>query len=162
MVTMQDLNVKVFADGADAKSILEHAAKPYVAGFTTNPTLMRKAGITDYESFPQRRRRSLTGRFRSRSSPMISTKCLSRHARLPPGAIMFTSRCQSPTPRREQHHPLLCRLAPKGIKLNATAIFTRKQIEETADALANAAPSYIPVFAGRVAQISPAGIVYPI
>ncbi len=153
MVTMQDLNVKVFADGADAKSILEHAAKPYVAGFTTNPTLMRKAGITDYESFARDILTQITDRpisfevFSDDFDEMFEQACKIATW----GDNVYVKVPVSNT-KGESVIPLLCRLAPKGIKLNATAIFTRKQIEETADALADAAPSYISVFAGRIAD----------
>ena len=99
MTSVQDLKVKIFADGADKAGMLEMYANPFIKGFTTNPTLMRKAGITDYRAFCPTTScsSSPTGRFPSRSSPTISTKWSARRGRSPAGARTSTSRFRSPT-----------------------------------------------------------------
>jgi transaldolase len=153
MKTIDQLRVKIFADGADAASILEHSSKPYVSGFTTNPTLMRKAGISDYEAFA----RDILSKINHKP---ISFEVFSDNFE-----EMFEQACKISgwgsnvyvkvpitNTKGESVIPLLRRLAPKGIKLNVTAIFTIKQIEETTEALADAAPSCISVFAGRIAD----------
>jgi transaldolase len=153
MTTMKDLKVKIFADGADAKSILEHAAKPYIAGFTTNPTLMRKAGVTNYEAFARDTLERISDR------PISFEVFVDEFDAMYEQAVKIASwgenvyvKVPITNTKGESISPLLRRLAPKNIKLNVTAIFTLRQIEETAAALADAAPSYISVFAGRIAD----------
>jgi len=153
MTKLNELKVKVFADGADAKSILDHAAKPYVSGFTTNPTLMRKAGISDYEAFA----REILSKIKDRPisfevfSDDFDEMFVQARKIASWGSNVYVKVPITDT-KGASVVPLLRRLAPEGIKLNVTAIFTIKQIEETAAALANAAPCYISVFAGRIAD----------
>ena len=92
MKSVDQLSVKIFADGADLAGMLELYRQPYIKGFTTNPTLMRKAGITDYRAFAQAgaRRPSPTGRSRSKCSRMNSTRWNVRRARSPAGATAST------------------------------------------------------------------------
>ncbi len=85
--SLERLKVRIFADGADLPGLLEMAARPYVSGFTTNPTLMRKAGVADYGAFAARSwRPSATGRSPSRSSPTSPSRWSARRARSPRGA----------------------------------------------------------------------------
>jgi transaldolase len=147
------LKVKIFADGADLGGILEMAAKPYIAGFTTNPTLMRKAGISNYEAFAKDVLAHVTDRPISfevfsdefdemeRQAKKISAWGSNVYVKLP---ITNT--------RRESTVPLVRRLAPSGIKLNVTALMTREQVEDVADALAPGVPAYVSIFAGRIAD----------
>lgn len=153
MNDMNNLRVKIFADGADKKSILDHAAKPYVSGFTTNPTLMRKAGISDYEGFARDILEQITDRPISFEVFSDDFDEMFEQARKIAsfGENVYVKVPISNT-KGESIIPLLKRLAPEGIKLNVTAIFTERQIRETAEALADAAPSYISVFAGRIAD----------
>lgn len=153
MITINDLRVKIFADGADAKSILEHAAKPYVSGFTTNPTLMRKAGIADYERFSKEILAKVPDRpisFEVFSDDF--NEMFEQASKISGWGSNVYVKIPITNTKGESTIPLLRRLAPKGIKLNVTAIFTIRQIEETVAALADAAPSYISVFAGRIAD----------
>ena len=94
MKTVSDLKVAIFADGAEKAGMLEMYAKPYIKGFTTNPTLMRKAGVTDYEKFARERfcRKSPTGRFLSRFSRMILPRWRGKHVKSRPGAQTSESR----------------------------------------------------------------------
>ena len=93
MTSPADLKVKIFADGADRSGMLELYGNPLVKGFTTNPTLMRVAGITDYEAFgATSSRRSPTGRSRWRSSPTTSPRWASRRSGSRRGARTSTSR----------------------------------------------------------------------
>ena len=93
MKSLTDLKVKIFADGADRAGILDLYRNPLIKGFTTNPTLMRKAGITDYEAFARDiLRRFPTGRSRSRSSLTISPRWKLRPGGSRRGAPMFMSR----------------------------------------------------------------------
>ena len=153
MITLEKLRVKIFADGADAKSILEHASRPYISGFTTNPTLMRKAGISDYEAFARDILTKIKDRpisfevFSDDFDGMFEQACKIRSW----GSNVYVKVPITNT-KGESVIPLLRRLAPEGIKLNVTAIFTIRQIAATAAALADAAPSCISVFAGRIAD----------
>jgi len=153
MSNMNDLRVKIFADGADKSSILEHAAKSYISGFTTNPTLMRKAGISDYEGFSRDILTHISDRPISFEVFSDDFDEMFEQARK---IASWGSNVYVKVPITDTKGasiiPLLRKLAPEGIKLNVTAIFTEKQIQETAEALANAAPSYISVFAGRIAD----------
>jgi transaldolase len=153
MNNMNDLRVKIFADGADKKSILEHAAKPYISGFTTNPTLMRKAGISDYEGFARDILTHISDRPISFEVFSDDFDEMFEQARKIAswGPNVYVKVPITDT-KGASIIPLLRRLAPEGIKLNVTAIFTEQQIQETAEALATAAPSYISVFAGRIAD----------
>jgi len=94
MKTVSDLKVAIFADGAEKAGMLEMYAKPYIKGFTTNPTLMRKAGVTDYEKFARERfcRKSPTGRFPSRSSLTTSPRWRGRRGKSRPGGKTSGSR----------------------------------------------------------------------
>ena len=150
---LQQLNVKIFADGADKAGILELYANPLLAGLTTNPSLMRKAGISDYEAFardilqtvkdkpisfevfsdefPEMRRQAL--KIRSWQSNV--------YVKIPITNI-----------RGESSLPLIRDLAKEGVKLNVTAILTLTQVAGVADALNPQVPSVVSVFAGRIAD----------
>ena len=147
------LSIKIFADGADRNSIMEHYANPLIKGFTTNPTLMRKAGITDYQGFAH----EILSEVRDRpiSFEVFSDEFdeMYRQAQLISswGDNVFVKIPVTNT-RGESAVPLLERLAPEGVKMNVTALFTLDQVRAVSAALANAAPSNISVFAGRIAD----------
>ncbi len=152
-LTAADLRVKIFADGADRAGLLAIAANPLIRGFTTNPTLMRKAGITDYAGFAK----DILTEIRDRpiSFEVFSDEFdeMQRQAETIAG---WGSNVYVKVPitntRGESIVPLLRRMAPSGVKFNVTALFTEAQVRETSDALADAAPCNISVFAGRVAD----------
>jgi transaldolase len=150
---IDDLNVKVFADGADLDAILALAAEPHIAGFTTNPTLMWKAGLTDYEQFARRLLERITTHPISfevfaddpeemrRQAHMIATWGENVYVKIPVS-----------TTGGESMAPLVRELSEAGIQVNVTAVFTTAQVELLTEAVKDGAPSYISVFAGRIAD----------
>ena len=150
---IDDLDVKVFADGADLDGILALAADRRIAGFTTNPTLMWKAGLTDYEEFAKR----LLERI---DKHPISFEVFADDAdEMRRQALKITEWGQNvyvkipvSTTVGESMAPLVRELSEAGVKVNVTALFTTAQVELITAALKDGAPSYISVFAGRVAD----------
>ncbi len=153
MPRVQDLKVKIFADGADLKGILEMAKIPYVKGFTTNPSLMRKAGVTDYAGFA----RSLLGQIKTHP---ISFEVFADDF---PGMIAQGRTIASwgknvnvkvpvTNTKGEFTGPVLHALASEGVELNVTAIFTTEQVRAVAEALDPNVPAIVSVFAGRIAD----------
>ena len=147
------LNVKVFADGADKADILRLYANPDIKGFTTNPTLMRKAGITDYEAFAKDilshiQDRPISFEVFSDDLPEMERQALKIAAW---GANVYvkipvTNTLGQPT------YDLQHRLAGQKVQLNVTALMTLDQVRHVSSALENHAPSNISVFAGRIAD----------
>ena len=147
------LRVKLFADGADQAAMRELYANPLIQGFTTNPTLMRKAGITDYPAFAKEILSIIHDRPISfevfaddfpemeRQADLISSWGANVYVKIP---ITNT--------RRESSCDLLARLARRGVKVNVTALLTLDQVRAAAEALAGGPPSCISVFAGRIAD----------
>jgi len=147
------LQVKIFADGADKADILRLYANPVIKGFTTNPTLMRKAGITDYEAFAKDilshiQDRPISFEVFSDDLPDIERQALkiagwgaNVYVKIP-----ITNTLGYPT------YDLLHRLARQRVQLNVTALMTIDQVRQVSDALEDYAPSNISVFAGRVAD----------
>jgi len=145
--------IKIFADGASLPSMLEAARDPKIAGFTTNPTLMRKAGISDYRAFAKEVLAAIKDRPISfevfadefpemkRQALEIATWGQNVYVKIP---ITNTKRASAA--------PLVKELAGAGVKLNVTAICTLDQVRETAQALKGGAPSVVSVFAGRIAD----------
>lgn len=153
MRAIEQLNVRIFADGADKASILEMYAQPYIKGFTTNPTLMRKAGVTDYCAFAQ----DILSIIRDRpfSFEVFSDEfdAMERQARIISswGENVYVKIPVTNT-RREPAYHLLQRLAQQGIKVNVTALLTLEQVRSAAEALGDGPSAYISVFAGRIAD----------
>ena len=156
--TAADLAVKIFADGADRASMLASYANPLVAGFTTNPTLMRQAGVTDYRAFARDIVAAIPDRHISfevfsdefddmeRQAREIATWGPNVYAKIP------VSNTQG-----EVSYDLVQRLSQDGVKVNVTAIFLLEQVREVAAAVAGGAPCCVSVFAGRIAD---AGLDY--
>jgi transaldolase len=150
---LSDLKVRIFADGADRGGMLEMYAKPYISGFTTNPTLMRKAGIADYRAFAREILASIPDRPISfevfadeiaemeRQAREIATWGEQVYVKIP-----VTNTASVPTT------DLVHRLSHSGVKVNVTALMTTAQVTTVADALAGGAPAYVSVFAGRIAD----------
>jgi len=151
--SINDLQVKIFADGADKAGMLEMYARPYIKGFTTNPTLMRKAGVTDYRAFAQDILQAIPDR-------PISFEVLSdEFDEMERQALEIASwgsqvRVKIPVTntRRESSCDLIRRLARAGVQLNITAMMTLRQVREVAECVAGGPPCYLSIFAGRIAD----------
>jgi len=150
---IEDLRIKLFADGADKAGMLEMARLPYVRGFTTNPTLMRKAGVIDYQAFAHEVLREIADRPISFEVFSDDFSDMERQARLITawGPNVYVKIPVTNT-RRQPAYGLIRRLSEAGIKLNVTAILTLEQVREVGAALAGNTPSVVSVFAGRIAD----------
>jgi transaldolase len=147
------LRIKIFADGADKAGMLEMARKPHIAGLTTNPTLMRRAGIGDYRAFAKDVLGVIADKPISfevfsddftemeRQANEIASWGKNVYVKVP------VTNCQS-----ESCCNLIKRLARARVKLNVTALLTLAQVRDVSAALADFAPSCISVFAGRIAD----------
>jgi len=147
------LKVKLFADGADKSEMLELAAKPFIQGLTTNPTLMRKAGITDYKTFALDVLKDIP------KKPISFEVFSDDFAEMERQAIQIASWGKNvyvKIPITNTHSESACdlvrKLSKRGIKLNVTALMTLKQVREVVESLDPKVPSYISVFAGRIAD----------
>ncbi len=153
MTTLDQLKVKIFADGADLDAILELYRNPYITGFTTNPTLMAKSGISDYEKFSRQVLEHISDRPISFEVFSDEFDEMERQARKIAswGKNVFVKIPITNT-RRESAQGLVQRLAAEGVQLNVTAMMTLEQVRTISAALKDHAPSYISVFAGRIAD----------
>jgi transaldolase len=150
---LKRLKTKIFADGADLEGIRSLAADRRIGGFTTNPTLMRKAGIRDYAAFAAAALEVVAGRPISFEVFADDEPEMERQARLIAtwGDDVYVKIPVSNT-AGQSTAALVRRLSRDGIKLNVTALMIAEQVHEVATALAGGAPAYISVFAGRVAD----------
>ena len=150
---LADLKVKLFADGADRGEILRMYADPTIRGFTTNPTLMRKAGVTDYEAFAKDILSAVPDRPFSLEVFADEFDEMERQAlKISSWGTNVYTKIPVTNTRRESSLDLVCRLARQGVKLNVTALMTLEQVKEVASALAGGTPAYISMFAGRIAD----------
>jgi transaldolase len=150
---MTPLRIKVFADGASLDDMRRLAALPIVSGFTTNPTLMRKAGVSDYARFAHEALELIDGRPIS-FEVLADDFCeMERQAReiAQWGANVYVKIPISDTHGRPAT-ALLRRLSGDGLKINVTAVMTMCQVASAVEALAGGAPSNISIFAGRIAD----------
>ena len=147
------LSTKIFADGADLEQILKLADDPRIKGFTTNPTLMWKAGLTDYSEFAHRLLERITEHPVSFEVFADDAQEITRQARLISkwGPNVYVKVPVTTTDGRSMA-PVIKRLSEAGIQVNVTAVFTPAQVEKITQAVKNGAPSYISVFAGRIAD----------
>lgn len=146
-------NVKIFADGADKATMLELYGKPWIGGFTTNPTLMRKAGISDYEGFARDILAAIPDRPISLEVFADDFPEMERQARIIASwADNVYVKIPVTNTRREPALDLICRLAHSGVKVNVTALLTLSQVRDVCGALAGGSPSCVSVFAGRIAD----------
>lgn len=151
--TIAEIQTKLFADGADLEQILKLAQDPLIKGFTTNPTLMWKAGLTHYEDFAARLLEQITIHPISFEVFADDEAEMRRQARLIAGwGENVYVKIPVTTTDGTSMAPLVRELAEEGIKVNVTALFTPRQVEEITAAVADGAPSYISVFAGRIAD----------
>lgn len=145
--------MKIFADGADLDGILALAADSRISGFTTNPTLMWKAGLTDYADFAQRLLERITTHPISFEVFADDAVDMRRQARLIAswGENVYV-KIPVTTTAGEPMAPLVRELSEDGVQVNVTALFTTAQVELITAAVKDGAPSYISVFAGRIAD----------
>jgi transaldolase len=150
---LENLPIKIFADGADLPGIIELNRKPFIKGFTTNPTLVRKSGASDYEAFA----RSVLERVTDK--PISFEVFSDEFPEMRRQALKIRDwqenvyvKIPITNTRAESAIDLIRDLAAEGVKLNVTAILTRGQVEAVAGALKPEVPSVVSVFAGRVAD----------
>ena len=150
---MEKLKVKIFADGADRGGMLEMYRNPLIRGMTTNPTLMRKAGISDYKEFAL----DILGQIPDRpiSFEVFSDEFdeMERQAReiASWGENVYVKIPVTNT-RGQVAYPLVQKLSHTNVKVNVTAIMLLEQVREVGTAVAGGAPCYVSVFAGRIAD----------
>lgn len=148
-----DLRTKIFADGAELEGMLALYRQPFIKGFTTNPTLMRKAGLTDYRAFAHDVVRAIPDRPISFEVFSDEFDEMERQAReiATWGAHVYVKIPVTNT-RREPAYDLIARLSHAGVKVNVTAVMTLRQVEDIMARLKGGAPSNVSVFAGRIAD----------
>ncbi len=148
-----DLPIKIFADGADREGIAALYDKPYIKGLTTNPTLMRKAGITDYEKFAREILEVVKEKPISFEVFSDEFSEMGRQARVI-GKWQENVYVKIPitNTRGDSALPLIRELSAEGVKLNLTAILTPAQVEGVAKVVDREVPCVVSVFAGRVAD----------
>ncbi len=153
MSTAQSLKIKIFADGADIKGIREAAANPLIKGFTTNPTLMRQAGVNDYKAFALDVLKVVPDRPVSFEVFADDFPTMEKQAReiASWGQNVYVKIPVTNT-KGEFAGPLLATLSHAGIKLNVTAIMGLDQVSRVGEALAANIPAVVSVFAGRIAD----------
>ena len=153
MNTPYGLKTKIFADGADLASLHELVQHDWIAGFTTNPTLMRQAGVRNYEAFAREAIALVGGR------PISFEVFSDDFAEMHQQALHMASwgenvnvKIPVTNTKGESSAPLLKALAAQGVKMNVTALMTLGQVKSSAAALAGAPASFVSVFAGRIAD----------
>jgi len=151
--TLENLPVKIFADGADLEGIIDLYRKPFIQGLTTNPTLMRKVGVLDYEVFARSVLEHVTDKpisfeVFSDEFPEMRRQAL----KIREWQKNVYVKIPITNTRGETALPLIAELANEGVKVNVTAILTLKQVEGVAGALKKEIPSVVSVFAGRIAD----------
>ena len=153
MSRLADLKVKIFADGADYDGIIKMARNPLIKGFTTNPSLMRKAGVNDYETFARKVLAAIMDRpvsfevfaddFASMAEQARTIAAWGRNVNV---KIPVTNTKGQPATE------LIRALSSEGVSLNVTAVFTLDQVRAVAEALDRNTASIVSVFAGRIAD----------
>jgi transaldolase len=150
---IEDLHVKLFADGAELSAMRMLSERPYIRGFTTNPTLMQKAGVRDYRQFAREVLAAIPDRpisFEVFSDEFTEMESQARE-------IATWGRCvyvkiPVTNTRAEPAYDLIHRLSHSGVSVNVTAVLTLEQVEGAVEALHGGAPSNVSVFAGRIAD----------
>jgi transaldolase len=153
MTSIDTLRVKIFADGADLAEMLALAERPFIRGFTTNPTLLRKAGVTDYRRFAAEVLPSIGGRpisFEVFADDFASMECQAREITTW-GSNVFV-KIPITNAQGAYSDALVHRLSRDGVHINVTAVLTLEQVRRAAAALDGGAESNISVFAGRIAD----------
>jgi transaldolase len=160
--TLQDLTIKIYADGADKAGMLQLNASPLIQGLTTNPTLMRKSGLADFEAFARDVLQTITVK------PLSLEVFSDEFSEMKRQALKINGwgknvyvKIPITNTRNESSLPLIKELAGDGVKLNVTAILTLEQVKGVAAALHPKMPAIVSVFAGRIADtgVDPAAIM---
>jgi len=153
MKKVKDLEVKIFADGADKADMLEMYAKSFIQGLTTNPTLMKKVGITDYRAFCKDILTTI------KEKPVSFEVFSDDFAEMERQAMEIASwgsnvyvKIPVTNTKQETCYALVKKLAAQKVKLNVTAIMTLAQVRDVVESLNPNVPSYVSVFAGRIAD----------
>lgn len=153
MKTIDQLRVKVFADGANLDRMIEMAKAPHIKGFTTNPTLMNKAGVRDYSAFAKAALAAIPDR------PISFEVFSDDFSEMNRQALEISSwgknvyvKIPVTNTKREFAGPLIRRLTNEGVRVNVTALMTPDQVEQVCDCLQANVPSCVSVFAGRIAD----------
>lgn len=150
---IENIKTKIYADGASLSDILALNKLPYISGFTTNPTLMKKAGIADYESFAK----EVLGHIKDKpvsfevfaddfdemykQAKIINKWASNVYVKIP---VMNT--------KKQYAYELIQKLSDEGVKLNITAVFTLGQVQQIKEALSNSKGAVVSIFAGRIAD----------
>ena len=150
---MRDLKIKIFADGADKAGIMEMARNPIISGFTTNPTLMKKAGIKDYRSFALEVLKEITDK------PISFEVFSDDFDEMEGQALEIASWAHNvyvkipvTNTKGESASTLVGRLARQGVKVNVTAMMNLRQVREVVPELIQGPGGYVSIFAGRIAD----------
>jgi len=153
MSQIEKLTVKIFADGADRSGMLEMYSKPYIKGLTTNPTLMRQAGVSNYRAFAKEILAQI------RDKPLSFEVCSDEFIEMERQALEIAGwgdnvyvKIPVTNSRGEVSCDLVRRLAGRGVKVNVTAIMTLPQVRDVAAVLNPEVSSYVSVLAGRIAD----------
>lgn len=153
MKKIEELNIKIFADGANKNDMLEMYSKTYIKGLTTNPTLMKKAGVKDYRAFCK----DILGEINDK--PISFEVFSDNFDEMERQALEIASwgdnvyvKIPVTNTRQETCYKLLKRLTSKGVKINVTALMTIDQVKNVVEKLDPKVPSYVSVFAGRIAD----------
>ena len=153
MKKVEDLKIKIFSDGADKKDMLEMNSKTFIKGLTTNPTLMQKAGIKDYETFAKDILSTIKEKPISFEVFSDDFDDMEKQAmEIASWATNVYVKIPITNTKKESSKELVQRLAKKKVKLNITAIMTLDQVKTVLSVLDNKVPSVISVFAGRIAD----------
>jgi transaldolase len=153
LTTANDLRIKIFADGADIETIVKLAEDPLIAGFTTNPTLMRQAGVSDYEGFARKALEAVPDR------PISFEVLADEEGEMERQALAITSwgpnvyvKIPVTNASGASTASLVRRLTAAGVKVNVTALMTPRQVETVVEALTGTQGAVVSVFAGRIAD----------
>ncbi len=151
---LEDLRVKIFLDGAEKEEMLSRANDPLIKGFTTNPSLMRKAGVTDYVAFAKEMLGAIPEKSISFEVFSDDFADMERQARLIAswGKNVY-AKIPSMNTKGESSAPLVKTLSDSGVKLNVTMIIRTEEVRSAVDALNPSVPSIVSVFAGRAADV---------
>ena len=151
--TRESLKVKLFADGADLAGMIEMASKPFISGLTTNPTLMKKAGIKDYANFAKEVLKEIQTKpvsFEVFSDELQEMK--TQGDKIASWGENVYVKVPITNTRGESTKPVVKYLADKGVKVNVTALMTKAQVVGIMEVLNPDIESYVSVFAGRIAD----------
>lgn len=153
MPSVKDLKIKIFADGADLKTMIEQYKGGIIQGFTTNPTLMRKNGISDYETFAKEVLKNIPDKPISFEVFSDEFDEMERQARkIASWGKNVTVKIPITNTKSQSSIPLIKKLSGEGLSLNITAILTVDQVKAVKDVLNPKVYSIVSVFAGRIAD----------